>query len=215
MDKALIARVTKEVLARLGDAQHKSKKGTLAVFAGYVFDEALVTAYLQSRCENVTCALFGEAVIRNAAFRVASTASPEERQSLAGQLGSYDSFVIVTPPLSYIEAVAAANDERFEAMLALRPLLWGKSVTLLLDFALPRSKRAFTRLSDSLDTLEQMGMAIEMLASGDKSRKELVTEQDVKDAARQMQSSIRIAPNAIVTQLARDTAKETGISIEL
>lgn len=212
----LIALITKEVLSRLGIERSGDKQpDTLAIFSGYVFNEAAVSAYLKKQ-ENVTCVLFGEAAYCNAAFDYASVTTRDEKQQLAGMLDRYKSIVVVTPPLSYIKMAAAADDCAYECMLALRPLLWGKDVTLLLDFALPRSKRGFSELSDSIDALEQMGMKIEALRdNADDGRKELVTEQDIKEAAKQKQDSVRIMPNAIVTALARDTAKELGIRIEL
>jgi len=215
-NKELIERITKEVLSRLGINQYGEKKpDTLAVYTGYVFNEAAVSAYLNKR-ENVTCVLFGEAVYNNAAFDYINAAAHDEKQRLANMLDKYNAIVIVTPPLSYIQRAAAADDSAYECMLALRPLLWGKKVTLLLDFALPRNKRGFSELSDSIDALEQMGMVIEALRdNANEGRKELVTEQDVKDAAKRRLDSIKIMPNAIVTALARDTAAELGIRIEL
>lgn len=212
----LIAQVVREVLDRLGIEQSGEKKpGTLAVFTGYVFNKAPVSAYLEKK-GNVTCALFGEAAYHHMAFDYANTVTGVERQRLAQALERFESVVVVTPPLSYIQRVASADDGDFACMLALRPLLWGKSVTLLLDFTLPRSRRGFAALSDSLERLEQMGMRIETVQSGaPEGRRQLVTEQDIKDAARHKRESVRITPDAIVTALARDTAKELGIRIEL
>lgn len=212
----LIARITKEVLSRLGIEQSGEKKrDTLAIFTGYVFNEAAVTAYLKNK-ESVVCVLFGDAVYENTAFDYVAAVTTVERQMLAGSLDQYKSIVMVTPPLSCIKMAASADDSQYACMLALRPLLWGKKVTLLLDFSLPRSKRGFAELSDSLDTLEQMGMLIEALPNNAaQGRKELVTDQDIKDAAKCKSPCVKIAPNAIVTALARDTAKELGIRIEL
>ncbi len=212
----LIALITKKVLSRLGIEQSEDKQpDTLAIFTGYVFNEEAVSGYLKKQ-ENVTCVLFSEAAYSNDAFDYASVATRDEKKQLANELNRYKSVVVVTPPLSYIKAAATADDCAYECMLALRPLLWGKKVTLLLDFALPRNRRGFSELSDSIDTLEQMGMNIEMLQDNThEGRKELVTEQDIQDAAKRKQDSVRIMPNAIVTALARDTAKELGIRIEL
>lgn len=212
----IIALVTKEVLARLGIEQNDSKQpDTLAIFTGYVFNNAAVSAYLNKK-ENVTCVLFGETAFDNAAFDYVNSVTCDEKQQLVDMLEQFKSIVVVTPPLSYIKMAAASDDRCFECMLALRPLLWGKKITLLLDFALPRSKRGFLELSDNIDALEQMGMVIETLSDkADEGRRELVTEQDIKDAAKRKQDSVRIVPNAIVTELARDTAKELGIRIEL
>ena len=213
-NQELIARITREVLARLGIEQPIKKDAILALCPGYVFDEQAVSAYLKDR-GSVTCVLCGEAAM-DSAFDCQRADTPQERRSLVSRLKSFEAVVVVTPPLSCIEALASGDDTRFDVMLALRPLLWGKDVTLLLDFELPRHKRALERLSDSLDTLEQMGMKIEVLADTEKmERKELVTEQDVKEAAKQNVRSIKIKPGAIVTHLASETAGELGISIEL
>jgi len=218
MDNAqeLISQIAKEVLNRLGlEPSKKSKLDTLAVFTGYVFNEQAVTEYLKKR-DHVSCVLFGDAEYADAAFDRIDAITSDEKQTLASKLEQFRSIVLVTPPLSYIKTVAAANDDAYECMLALRPLLWGKNVTMLMDFALPRSKRGFAELSDSIDTLENMGMSVEALqTNANGERKELVTEQDVLAASKGMLKSIRIMPNAIVTALARDTANKLGIRIEL
>jgi hypothetical protein len=42
----------------------------------------------------------------------------------------------------------------------------------------------------------------------------LVSEAEIVDAHREGRICVRCAPNAIVTPLARDTAKEIGVSID-
>lgn len=207
----LIARITGEVLKSMGGEESKS---TLAVFSGYVFDKEGIAEYLNKKHESLTCALLNDAQF-GSGERIASQ---EERDSLAGRLKGFEKIVIVTPPLSLLGAIVGGDDSVYAAMLAIRPLLWGREVTVLLDFEIPKNRHspAFLKIAEDIGALEEMGIKIECLCKEcvtGEGLKELVTEQDVKDASKSESKLIKTKPGAIVTQLAEDTAKELGVKI--
>lgn len=210
----IIARIIEEVLKRIN---LKEQSGTLAVFSDYIFDAEMIAGYLKKDHENVTCALLDDAQF-NCGFKTETIASRQEKESLAAKLKGYERIVFVTPPLWLLDAIARGDDSVYSAMLALRPLLWGREVIVLLDFEAPKNRRspAFLKLADDINALEEMGITIALLCRECETceeLKDLVTEQDVKDALKSENKCIRIKPGAIVTHLARDTAKELGVTI--
>ena len=216
----LVQQITAEALRQL-EQQGGADQGLLAVLSDYVFAAPAVSRYLREQQQPLTCAVFEHAQPPGDFGQVLSMATPENRQQLASALQSYSSFVLVTPSLSLLRQLAMGDDREFAALLVLRPLLWGKPVTLLLDFEIPRSRRSafYEQFSADLGSLESMGLRLVSLpqqaAGREPERKDLVTEQDVKDAYAQEQRSIRIKPSAIVTQLASELARELGVSIEV
>ncbi len=216
VEEELIARITREVLSRIPNGVNMPQQKTLLVFAGYAYEQAQVAAYLAGKVQSAEYVLFGDAAVSNPALTLVETATRDQRQQLAGRLSGYEEIIIATPPLEYLYAAADGDDARLDVALMLRPLLWHKRVTLLLDFVPPKNKRGFARLSDSLETLKEMGAAIETLpqstAKGGEA-KQLVTAEDVRDAAA-TSGYIRIVPGAIVTHLAVDLAKDLDVRIE-
>ncbi len=211
----LIARITEEVMKRLSVPQ---AGGTLAVFTEYVFDAKGVGSYLKNNHASATCALF-EGARFESELKTESVITQQEKQALAGKLNCFEKIVIITPPLWLLGEIARGDDSVFLAMLAIRPLLWGREVTILLDFEVPRIRRsaALLRISEYISALEEMGAKFVYLPQESRKDepKDLVTEQDVKDAFKNEGRRIIIKPGAIVTQLAQDTAKECGVAIEI
>ncbi len=209
----IIARITEEVLKRINGPEKQG--GTLAVFTGYVFSPEAIAEYIKQNHEEADCALLDGAKYDSGE----RLESQQEKESLAGRLKGYERILIVTPSLRLIGSIAQGDDSIYEAMLALRPLLWGREVKMLLDFEAPKNRRspALLKLAEDISSLEAMGVKIVHLQQENKTGgepKELVTEQDVKEAGKSENKLIRIKPGAIVTQLAQDTAKELGVKIE-
>jgi hypothetical protein len=216
--RSLVAHITEEVIKRL-NAEAQADGGTLAVFAGYVFDAAATAAFLREKQGDVTCALLDGVQFEYDEFNI-ERITDQRKGEFAGRLKGFERIVLVTPPLGLLHAVAQGDDPSYAVMLALRPLLWGRELTMLLDFKAPGSRRspAFARIAEDIDALEGMGIKIACLPQGSKKgeeARELVTEQDIKDACKSESRRIRIKPGAIVTQLAQDSARELGVSIEV
>lgn len=211
----IVNKVVGELLAQ--PAQTREKR-TLAIFAGYVFAPERVIPYLRERQADVAVLLEGS-LPESGGIKTIRIRTEEEKSALVSALADYDEVALVTPPLSLIKTLAQADDSVFEAMLVLRALLWGRKVTLILDFSVPKFRRntMLAELADALDALEKTGveiMTLEMERGGGDDYLDLVTEQHIKDAYKNKGSCVRIKEGAIVTQLARDTAKELGVAIE-
>lgn len=215
--KDLIARITEEVLKRL-DLSVQPEGAALAVFSGPVWGVKAVESYLKDNYGDMTCALIDGARF-GGGLKTENVDTQQEKEAIAGRLGSFERIVIVTPPLWLMGAIARGDDTVYPAMLAIRPLLWGREVTMALDFEAPKSRRspAFARIAEDISAIEWMGAKLVYLPQENKKGepKELVTEQDVKDASKTESRLIKIKPGAIVTQLAQDTAKELGVTIGL
>ncbi len=206
----IIRRVTEEILS----GQTRTQSGSLAVFCGNVFDPQGVKKFLADK--NVTCALpddMPSLIEGSKALKLEAN----KREILEG-LTDFEEVVLITPPLSLLAAIAAADDTSFIVSLIIRPLLWGNAVTVLLDFQTPKHMRgtALAVIADNIDALEKMGVVVKTLErkNAKKQGKELVTEQDIMDACRDGSMKVKIEPGAIITQLAQETAKECGVSIE-
>lgn len=206
----IIRRVTEEILSE----QMQMQSGSLAVLCGIVFDPQGVRKFLADK--NVTCALPDDMPPLIEGCK-ALKLEADKREILEG-LAGFEEVVLVTPPLSLLAAIAAADDTSLTASLIIRPLLWGKAVTVLLDFETPKYMRgtALAVIADNINALEKMGVIVKTLTRKNvkKQGKELITEQDIKDAYRDGSMKVKMEPGAIVTQLAQDTAKECGVSIE-
>ena len=206
----IIRRVTEEILKETT----RTQSGSLAVFCGNVFNPQGVKTFFAN--QNVTCALPDDMPSLIEGCK-ALKLEADKREILEG-LTQFEEVVLVTPPLSLLAAIASADDTSLIASLIIRPLLWGKAVTVLLDFEAPKHMRgtALAVIADNIDALEKMGVLVKTLErkNAKSQGKALVTEQDVKDAYRDGSMKVKIEPGAIVTQLAQDTAKECGVSIE-
>ena len=213
----IIKQVTEEVVRRL-NGQTEESRGTLAVFPDYVFDAKGIAGYLKTK-KDITCALFGNAEFDCEGCTVRRIATGEDKRKLVSELLGYSEIILVTPPLSLIRTLAQGDDSVFTAMLCLRPLLWEKEVTALLDFEAPKYKRntAFSQIAEEINTLEAMGIKVEVIKrkkAEKEEEKDLVTEQDIKEAHKNETMCVKVSKGAIVTQLAEDMAKELGILIE-
>ena len=210
----IVARATRDALNAAGAGMPRGK--ALAVAPGPVFDQQGACAFLHRI--GAQAVLFEEAYLADAAIPQTRADTPEQRQKIAAGLQDYAEIVAVTPPLWFIRSLARGDDGMFAAQMILRPLLWGTNVTLLLDFALPGYRRGdmMTELTEMLGSLERAGMRLETLLPRGRAEepKDFVSEQDVRDAAKAKKLRIQVKEGAIVTQLARDTAKELGIAIE-
>jgi len=213
----IVKQVAEAVVKRL-NGEKEPQPGTLAVFPDYVFDAEGVGKYLKTRT-NVTCALSRNAEFSCEGCAVKRIETAEDKKKLASELMGYSEIVVVTPPLSLLRSLSQGDDGVFEAMLALRPLLWEKDVTVLLDFQTPSYKRstAFAQVSEDISALEAMGIQIVSLKQKKavkETEKDLVTEIDIKEAHKNETMRVKASKGAIVTQLAEDAARELGVIIE-
>jgi len=213
-----IGKIVHEVTLELASGFGQAPRGRLlAVIPGCIWGGESVLDYLRERKADVVS--FAGPVADIGGCRTVPVRTDEEKARLVGALPDYDEVALVTPPISLLLAIARADDSSFEANLALRPLLWGKKVTLIADFDMPKRLHdtVFAGLADAVDVLVKAGVEVVSLMCGGAGEDEgldLVTEQEVKAAHKSGNLRLKIKQGAIVTQLAQDTARDLGVIID-
>ncbi len=218
----LVARILEEVQSRTAFSKETDEdvQGTVALFTCFVPSKHACACKLTGLFgTGIDCALLNGAKFSAPGFYTFEVNTDEERDGLLDRLAGAANVALVTPPLGLLYNLADGKDDGFIEQAFLRPLLWGRNVTILLDFDIPRFKRAtfFERVVDSIDRLTRMGVRIEAYkpsAQPNEHRKSLVTETDITDAKKQGLGRIMCEKGAIVTPLARERADELGISID-
>lgn len=215
--KNLIRRITEEVIRRILEPE-KAEQGTLVLVPSFVTDKEPLNEYLKEKYAGVVCA--GEdAFALGEASQVISIDTRPDQQRLMSSLKQYADIVLYAPPLWMLRNIAAGDDRGFFEQAFMRALLWEKKASVVLDFDKPKFRRGtfFEELSDALGAIEDMGaeiVSLKLSVGRPECELPLVTEAKVIDAHKAGKERIRCAQGAIVTPLARDTAKELGVSIE-
>lgn len=209
--KELIKRIVMEVIRKMtGFGNCKA----LALVPGYSAYAVEAAEYLSGRA--ACAALFGDAEPLEGidSKRVENT---DDKKALIRTLRDVDEIVLVAPSLSLLTAVANGDDTYFEAMFFEKALLDGKKATVLLDFQPPKFKRGtlFEKVINAVEAVRDMGADVVYLGAKPQEGYALVTEFEVNQAVKQGVPRIQCALGAIVTPLAKDTAKEKGIAIDI
>lgn len=125
-------------------------------------------------------------------------------------------LIFLAPRVSMIYDMAQGNDRCDICSAVMRFALWGRKVTLLLDFEPPKFAKNsfFEKLSDAIKSLESMGIKIETynMPGAKTQAADLITESDVVAAASEKRD-IFAAKNAVITPLAKDRASELKVNI--
>lgn len=129
------------------------------------------------------------------------------------------SIVLLSPSLALLDDIANGRDERFEAYAVIRCILWGKDVTVLLDFEPPRFRRntLYEKAADVIGALKDAGIRImtyRPAADPEMDLLQLVTENDIKEAYKNRMTAVKKAAAAIVTPAAKDASRQLGIKID-
>lgn len=220
--KYIIRKITEQVMNRL-IAEGKyipESDGVLTVVPNFITEVASLNIYLKEHYHaTITCALFEEVSSLDRTFEIINTAKKEQQQQLLASLKFYNEVVLAMPALSLLKRIAEGDDTGLVEQIILRAILLEKKVTVVLDYVPPKFKRGtfFESILNAINALEDMGVEIVSLQSSLKSPlKEycLVTEAEVISAHQSGELTVRCAKGAIITPLAKDKAKELGITIE-
>ncbi len=219
----LVEKITAEVMGRIKYEKQTDEnvQGTVALFTSFVPSKKACGKVLKEHFgAGIDCAMFNGiefAVPGCFQFKIENVL---DRSELMQKLAGAADVVLVTPRLNLLYALAAGNDEGFVEQAILRPLLWGRRVSILLDFDPPKFRRAtfFEKVVDSLDILTNMGVRILSYRPSSEDvgieRKSLVTETDIMDAVSSGSMRVICEKDAIITPLARDKAAELGVAID-
>lgn len=146
-------------------------------------------------------------------------ADQESRDTILQMLTNAINVVLLAPSLEVIGKIADAQDDDFLTYLFVRAQLWGKKVSVFLDFDLPRFKKSKFQesVSDRLKALTDLGVPLvcyrkEAVADPNGNTRTLITERDVIDAYNEGKRQIACRIDSIITPLARDKAGELGVA---
>ena len=214
----LVRRIAEEIMSRLKEAEPRDEKaeGTLALVTSHVASPKSAKTALEAKYgSKVTGVSFGEAY--TAPGIPCARYEDIGADGVLARAAESANIVLVTPKIVLLSNIAAGNDEGFVEHVVTRSLLWGRNVSVLLDFETPRFKRNtfYEKLGDVLGVLREMGMqTLGYRVSGAEQREGLglVTEREVI-AAWKTGREILCDAKAIVTPSAKDKAKELGIRI--
>lgn len=140
-------------------------------------------------------------------------------QTLFDQAAGSGEIVLLAPRISLLENIVCGRDEGKVENVAVRSLLWGKKVRILMDFTPPKFKRdaLHKKIEGIIDDLTDMGAevgAYQWMETEGTEGLSLVTENEVLEAYTNKSGRVACAKGAIVTPAARDRAKELNIRID-
>jgi len=153
---------------------------------------------------------------------------PDAVPGILHRLHEYRMVVVPAVGFHTVRAIAELRDEDPFAQLVLQALLRGLKVVMLTDALVPAQRegasvapglRAAAEVNLKkllaynivLVRLDEIGTAV--AEKKVPSSKDLITEQDIIDLKNGDVTGLRVPPKTIVTPLARDKAKELGITI--
>lgn len=221
--EALISTVVQEVVKTIEyqDEKDENVSGTVALFTSFVPSKKTCGEYLKKHFgSGIQCALFNGVEFNAPGCFTFDVKDEHDEAELFQLIAGAADIVMVTPKLTQLYKLAEGDDEGFIEQAFLRPLLWGRRVTLLLDFETPKFKRAtfFSKVVDAIDILTSMGVRVIAYRPaqefGEIAKAALVTEAEVNEAYANGSMRVLCEKDALVTPLARDKANELGVSID-
>ena len=221
--EALISKIVEEVVKTIQyqDEKDENVSGTVALFTSFVPSKKTCGEYLKKHFgTGIQCALFNGVEFSAPGCFAFEVKDEHDEAELFQMIAGAADIVLVTPKLTQLYKLAEGDDEGFIEQAFLRPLLWGRRVTLLLDFETPKFKSStfFAKVVDAIDILTGMGVRVIAYRPaqefGEVYRAALVTENEVNEAAENGTMRVLCEKDAIITPLARDRANELGVSID-
>lgn len=219
----LVSKITQEVLGRIEYANQSDEdvKGTVALFTSFVPSKVTCADFLKKQFgSGLDCVLLNNIEFSAPGCFAIPVKDDNDKDKVIQKLAGAAGVVLVTPKLDLLYKLAEGDDRGFVEHLFLRPLLWGRKASIVLDFTTPKFRRAtfFEKVVDAIDILEKMGVS--MLSyqptqeQNTPERKLLVTEQDVLDASIQTERRLLCSRDVIITPLAKERAAELAVSID-
>ena len=216
---ALINRITQEVLYRLKELEptDENVSGTAVIVSSFIPSPKTALETIDMRYgKDVQFITFGTS-FTPIGSRVLN-AEEQEKDSIIEKIVGSENVVLMTPKVGLLSNIAMGNDDGFIEHIVMRSLLWGRKVTVLLDFKPPRFKRNtfFEKIVTVIETLGEMGVEVlsyQCSAAKDGERLTLVTENEVTAAYKTKEKQVLCTADAIITPAAKDKAKELGVDL--
>jgi len=148
--------------------------------------------------------------------------SEKARESVIEDFSSVSGICLISPGIKLLEDIVNLDDTGFTQYLIINSLIYGKKTKILLDDAFDKlpSKKFGKKIKLMFEQLASMGIEIEfayLKKEGSCSDKAyscgLITEKDIIEMAKSGTKDILLQKGSIITPLALDKARETGITI--
>jgi hypothetical protein len=217
--KEIIDRIVAEVIYRLKEAEPKEviPENTVVLVTSFIPSFTKADRLIRERFgEDITYIDFCGYAFPSALERVVS-AEEKGTDAVLALVNGAANVALLTPRLKLIESIADGDDENFVGFLTIRSLLWGRRVSVVLDFEPPAFKRNtfFEKVADIVEVLEGIGIdVISYDCSYEPSEvRSLITEADVVEEWKKGRGEVLSAAGGIITPSARDKARELGVKI--
>ena len=217
----LVDRVVREVLYQIEKKEDEEyiSSGTAVLLTSYVPNyRSAIAAIEKVYEEEIKYIGFDGNTMPEGTYGKVENAGELGYDSVLDLISTKKNVVLLAPRLTLLEDIMSRRDEVFPAYIMIRSLLWGKNVSVLLDFETPKNRKSdiFERVREIVYGLDSVGIDVksyEVMDIFEDGILELVTERDVRQAFTKGKTAIRKAPGAIVTPAAKDAAREMGIGI--
>jgi hypothetical protein len=219
----LIEKIVREVMYRIETIENESappSEGAAVLLTSYVPGHRQAIEQIAAAFgDDVEYVSFCDTNVSSELHVKTTEVSEVGYDAVLNSVSSKEHIVLLSPNLSLLADIANGNDEQFAAYIAIRCMLWGKDVNVLLDFERPRFKRntLYEKVADVLDALEGAGirvMTYKAVVDPTADLLQLVTEKDIKTAYKTGMAAVKKAPRALVTPNAKDAARQLGVAID-
>lgn len=199
------------------EPEDENVSGTVAIVSSYVPSPKTALEFMDVNFgDEVKYITFGTEF--SAGIRHSLNGDETPQSQILGMIAETANLVVVTPKIQMLSKIAEGDDSGFIEHLIMRALLWGRKVTLLLDFTPPRFRRNtfYEKVVTVIETLRDMGITVRsynVKEEDDDKGLSLVTEREIEEAFGNKKTSVKTKAGAIITPLARDKARELDIKI--
>lgn len=223
-DIAIVVEKIKEEVKRAIDPAPEAKtdtvQGTVVLVCAYVPNSQKALSYLTHNFgEGLDVFTLNGVSLNCNACHVKALKTDADKNMGMDRLALAKNIVLVTPPIGMLKNIANGNDTGFVENAVLKSILWGRKVHILLDFKPPKFRRGtfFESIVNAIDALTSMDVKVAMYKvakDGNANKVALVTEAEIIDAHHSGEKTVFADANAIITPLAKDTAKELRVNIQ-
>ena len=221
-----LAFLVEKVTAEVKKVSHQPEKttdttyGTVALVADILPSPEKALAHIKTKYGMDTeIYLLNGVKINQDAFITKTVKSDSDKADMMQRFALAKKVVCISPGIGMLKRLKGGDDTNFSDSVILRAILWEKDIDMVLDFEPPKYKRGtfFERVVESIDALTTMGVNVSsyrIAKDGSEGKLALVTENEIIDARNSGKKTVVCDKNAIITPLARDTARELNINIE-
>lgn len=236
--EALVKKATNEVLGKLGyineqnltssSRDKKKDKGVLVIVPQYVvsLDEFLKYISKKYPTYEITLAVHGkideQEVKRLCKSEIYHIENEDSRLEIQKRFSSFSDILCISPGIKQMETIVQGDERCFITNLFIRGLLSSKRVQVLVEYNVNDMKNNLLtkKIKELLSTIEGLGAAVNTINSRHlepslvtTGKTKLVTQDDIDNMWKNGIKQLEAGKGCIITPLAKDRAREIGLSI--